>query len=215
MSMIEVLLADDHGIVRLGTSIVVKEVLPKANITQVEDYDGLIRLLEEKPYDLLFLDINMPGGNNIKMVPKILEVQPDIKILVYSSYEETLYALRYMQAGAHGYLSKNSTKTQLAEAITSVLERGKYMTDDVRDQYLQSVTKGKSILRSENPINKLSNREVDVARHLAQGMSVIEVSREMNLSTSTVSTYKTRIFDKLQVDNIIDFIDKFRLHAET
>lgn len=212
--MTEILLADDHGIVRLGTSIVVKEVLPKANITQAEDYDEMIRLLEEKPFDLLFLDINMPGGNNIKMVSKILEIQPAVKILVYSSYEETLYALRYMQAGAHGFLSKNSSKAELAEAITSVLERGKYMTNEVRDQYFDSITKGKAAIKAENPINKLSNREVDVARHLAQGMGVIEVSKEMNLSTSTVSTYKTRIFEKLQVDNIIDFIDKFRLHSE-
>lgn len=213
--MIEILLADDHGIVRLGTSIVVKDALPSSNITHAGNYNELIRMLEKQQFDLLFLDINMPGGNNIMMITEILSIRPSVKILVYSSYEETLYALRYIRAGAHGFLNKNASKNELSEAITAVLERGKYMSQEVRNQFIQSITKGKSALKTDNPINKLSNREVDVARHLAQGLTVVEVSKVMNLSTSTVSTYKTRIFDKLKVDSMIDFMDEFLSHVDT
>lgn len=212
--MTEILLADDHGIVRLGTSIVIKEVLPLAKITQAENFDEMINLLGEKKYDLLLLDINMPGGNNIKMIQRILMIQPKIKILVYSSYEETLYALRYLQAGASGYLNKNTSKSDLQEAITSIVENGKYMSPEIRELYLNSLTKNKSSLQANNPINKLSDREIDVAKCLAQGMGVIDVSKAMNLSTSTVSTYKTRLFEKLKVDNMIEFIDKFRLYSD-
>lgn len=211
--MTEILIADDHGIVRLGTSIVVKEALPLAKVTQAEDFDEMIKLLSERPFSLLLLDINMPGGNNIKMVEKVLTVQPNLKILVFSSYDETLYALRYLQAGASGYLNKNTSKADLKEAILSVIQRGKYMSPEVRELYYNTLTMGKSILKADNPLNKLSNREVDVAKYLVQGMGIMEVSKALNLSTSTVSTYKTRIFEKLQVDNIAELIEKFRLHS--
>ncbi len=211
--MTEILIADDHGIVRLGTSIVVKEALPLARVTQAEDFDEMIALLSEKAYDLLLLDINMPGGNNIKMVEKILIKQPTIKILVFSSYDETLYALRYLQAGAAGYLNKNTSKADLKDAVLTVLQRGKYMSPEVRDMYYNTLTMGKSVIKADNPLNKLSNREVDVAKYLVQGLGIMEVSKALNLSTSTVSTYKTRIFEKLQVDNIAELIEKFRLHS--
>ncbi|SFC15994.1 DNA-binding response regulator, NarL/FixJ family, contains REC and HTH domains [Parapedobacter composti] len=211
--MTEVLIADDHGIVRLGTSIVIKEALPLANITQAGDVDELIRFLSEKQYDLLLLDINMPGGNNITMVEKVLAVQPGIKILVFSSYDETLYALRYLQAGASGYLSKNASKTELKNAILAVVQRGKYMSPEIQELYYHTLTMGKSFIAADNPLNKLSNREVDVAKYLVQGMGIQDVSKTLNLSTSTVSTYKTRIFEKLQVNNLVELIEKFRLYS--
>ena len=211
--MTEILIAEDHEIVRLGTSIVVKEVLPLARVTQAEDFDEMVKLLSEKPYDLVLLDINMPGGNNIKMVEKVLLIQPNIKILVFSSYDETLYALRYLQAGAAGYLNKNTSKADLKEAILSVIQRGKYMSPEVRELYYNTLTMGKSVLKADNPLNHLSNREVDVAKYLVQGLGIMDVSKALNLSTSTVSTYKTRIFEKLRVENIAELIEKFRLHS--
>jgi two-component system invasion response regulator UvrY len=211
--MTQILIADDHGIVRLGTSIVVKEAVPKAEVTQAEDFDQMIQLLSKKEFDLLLLDINMPGGNNIKMVEKVLSLLPNIRILVFSSYDESVYALRYLQAGASGYLNKNSTNADLKEAVLAVLNRGKYMSPEVQEIYFNSLTQGKTAAQGDNPLNKLSNREVDVAKHLVQGMGIMEVSKSLNLSTSTVSTYKTRIFEKLQVENIAELIEIFRLHT--
>jgi len=213
--MTEILIADDHGIVRLGTSIVVKEAVPLSQITQAEDFDEMIHLLSKKKFDLLLLDINMPGGNNIKMVEKVLSLLPAIKILVFSSYDESVYALRYLQAGACGYLNKNSSNADLKEAVLSVLNNGKYMSADVRELYYNSLTQGKAASQGDNPLNKLSNREVDVAKHLVQGLGIMEVSKALNLSTSTVSTYKTRIFEKLQIENIAELIETFRLNSST
>lgn len=211
--MYRILLADDHGIVRLGTSIAIGEILANSNITQSADFNEMVSHLKTNSFDLLLLDINMPGGNNIKMIEEALHIQPGLKILVYSSYDESLYALRYLQVGAAGYLSKNSTKSELQDAVLAILKKGRYMSPAIQEAYLKTITNGKTDPQDKNPIKKLSNREVDVAKYLARGMGVMEVSKTLKLSTSAVSTYKTRVFEKMQVDNLIDFIDKFRLYS--
>ncbi len=210
---VEILIADDHGIVRLGTAVVIKELLPHATVEQAENFNQMMTMLGERKYQLLILDINMPGGNNIQMVERILLKQPGIRILVYSSYDETLYAVRYLQAGAYGYLHKNSNKAQIKDAIETVLNNGKYMSEVVKELIYNNLISGKSKMHKENPLTRLSNREVEVAQFLIQGQGVQEVSNSLNLSTSTVSTYKNRIFEKLQVDNIAELIEKFKLYS--
>ena len=212
--MTGILITDDHDIVRLGTSIVIKETIPDAVIHQAIDFKETLKLLHEKKFDMLLLDINMPGGNNIKMVQEVLKIQPDLKILVFSSYEENIYALRYLQAGASGYVHKNSSKEELKNAIKSVLKKGRYMSPEVSNLYLDRLTAGKSSQLTANPLNRLSNREMDVAKLLINGFSIAEVSKEMALKNSTISTYKTRIFEKLHVDNLRDLIEKFRLYDD-
>ncbi|MBP3943250.1 response regulator transcription factor [Sphingobacteriaceae bacterium WQ 2009] len=212
--MKRVLIADDHSIVRLGASVIIKENFPTAVITQAQDYIEVEKLLKMQDFDLLLLDINMPGGNNIKVINEILSLQPDVKILIFSSYDESLYALRYIEAGAVGYLNKNTAMAELANAIQTIKERGRYMSNEVKDLYVQKLTQTKSQLQSRNPLAKLSNREVDVAKHLIQGLGIIEVSLALNLSASTISTYKSRIFEKLNVTNIPELIQLYRLHAE-
>jgi len=209
-----VLITDDHDIVRLGSSIVIQGIIPGAKIHQATDFAETMNMLSAGSFDLLLLDINMPGGNNIKMIDEVLKIQPDIRILVFSSYEESIYALRYMQAGASGFINKNSPKEELKNAILSIIEKGRYMSPEVSNQFLDSITQGKSSKLKANPLNSLSNREMDVAKFLVKGLSIIDVSKEMNLKNSTISTYKTRIFDKLQIDNIADLIEIFRLHSD-
>lgn len=212
--MTEILITDDHDIVRLGTSIVIKEVIPDAIINQATDLGETISLLKEKPIALLLLDINMPGGNNINMIKEVLSIQPELKILVFSSYDENIYALRYLQAGAAGYVHKNSSKEELKNAISSVMEKGRYMSSEVSNLFMDTLTTGRSSILEANPLNLLSNREMDVAKLLMKGMSIAEVSNTMGLKNSTISTYKTRIFDKLQIDNLPDMIEIFRLQSE-
>lgn len=209
-----VLITDDHDIVRLGASIVIQEVFPGANIQQATDLSETIKSLSTNKYDILLLDINMPGGNNIKMIDEVLAIQPDIKILVFSSYEESIYALRYLQAGACGFINKNSNKEELKNAIVSIVDKGRYMSSEVSNLFLENITQGKASKIKANPLNLLSNREMDVAKFLVRGLSIIDISKEMNLKNSTVSTYKTRIFEKLQLDNIADLIEVFNFHSE-
>lgn len=212
--MKKILIADDHSIVRLGASIVIKENFPDVQILQAQSYDEVYQHLKQERFDLLLLDINMPGGNNIQVIKEILQIQEDAKILVFSSYEENLYALRYITAGASGYLNKNTAMSELNNAISSIMLRGKYMSEAVKDLYIQKLTTTKSSVDGSNPLNKLSNREMDVAKHLIKGLSVLEMSSLLNLSSSTVSTYKSRTFEKLNVHNVPELIELFKLHAE-
>jgi|SRR5690606_20270695 len=212
--MKKILIADDHSIVRLGASMIIKECVPDANIHQAQTYDEVFDQLRKESYDLLLLDINMPGGNNIKVVKEFLDIQPGLKILVFSSYEESLYALRYINAGACGYLNKSTAMSELKNAIESIMTRGKYMSDAVKELYIQKLTTSKSAFDESNPLHKLSNREMDVAKHLIKGLGILEVATLMELSSSTVSTYKSRIFEKLNVGNIPELIELFKLHSE-
>lgn len=212
LTMKNVLITDDHGIVRLGASILVEKTIKDAQISQAEDFEEMITLLKQQNFDLMLLDINMPGGNNIKMLEEILAIQPDLKILVVSSYEESIYALRYIMAGASGYVNKNSSKQNLIDAISQVAEGKKYMSAEIKEMYFNSLVNGKSSKIENNPLNLLSNREMDVSKHLIKGESIQDVAKALNLKNSTVSTYKTRVFEKLQIENIADLIEIFRLH---
>lgn len=212
--MKKILIADDHSIVRLGASVIIRESVAKADIIQAQTYDEVYTHLKNGPIDLLLLDINMPGGNNIKVVNEILDIQPQLKILIFSSYEESLYALRYINAGACGYLNKNTAMSELKNAIVSIMTRGKYMSESVKELYIQKLTTSKSAFDESNSLNKLSNREMDVAKHLIKGLGILEVANFLNLSSSTVSTYKSRVFEKLNVNNIPELIELFKMHSE-
>ncbi|HLS37037.1 MAG TPA: response regulator transcription factor [Sphingobacterium bovisgrunnientis] len=212
--MNSILIADDHSIVRFGTAVAINETFKEAQITHASTIKEVYSHLNFKRFDLLLLDINMPGGNNISVIKEVLDLQPDLKILVFSSYDENIYALRYIEAGAAGYLNKNTAMEELNNAITSIQERGKYMSPAVRDLYIQKLTSTKSSIDKVNPLNKLSNREMDVAKHLIEGHGILEVSNLLDLSSSTVSTYKSRIFEKLGVTNIPELIELFKLHAQ-
>ncbi len=212
--MNNILIADDHSIVRFGTAVVINESFKNTEITHASTIKEVYSHINFKRFDLLLLDINMPGGNNINVIKEVLTLQPDLKILVFSSYDENIYALRYIEAGAAGYLNKNTSMEELSNAINMIQERGKYMSPAVRDLYIQKLTSTKSSIDKVNPLNKLSNREMDVAKHLIEGHGILEVSNLLDLSSSTVSTYKSRIFEKLGVNNIPDLIELFKLHAQ-
>lgn len=212
--MKKILIADDHSIVRLGASVIINEKFKNTIITNATTIGEVYENLNQAKYDLLLLDINMPGGNNIRVIKEILNIQSDLKILVFSSYDENIYALRYIEAGAAGYLNKSTAMEELGNAITNIQERGRYMSDAIKDLYVQKLTTNKSTLDKQNPLFKLSNREMDVAKHLIEGHGVLEVSNLLNLSSSTVSTYKSRIFEKLAISNVPELIELFKLNVK-
>lgn len=212
--MKRVLVADDHSIVRLGASIIIKEVLKTEDIVHAESYGEVQSKIKEAQYDLLILDLNMPGGNNIRMVQEILNLQPEIKILVFSSYDEQIYALRYLEAGAMGYLNKSTSMLELRDALERLQEGKRYMSDSVRDQYIEILTKSKTEVNKNNPLLTLSDRETDVAKQLIKGYGVVDVAKAMELNPSTVSTYKSRIFKKLNIKNIPELIKIFSLNTD-
>ncbi len=206
---IRILIADDHGVVRYGIKLLCKEILPNSEIFQAENFTEVLSILNSEPLDLIILDINIPGGNNIQMLDTIRLKQSKIKILMFSAYDEDIYAVRYIQAGANGYLSKDRPGKEIKNAILTILDEGKYIGESIKENILNNLLSHRK--HSSNPLESLSNRELEVSRLLIQGMKITEISDALNIQKSTASTYKNRIFEKLEVNNVAELIEKFRL----
>ncbi len=207
--MKSILIADDHTIVRLGVLLVVKSMFLNAHIAEAETLAQVITQLEQRPFDLLILDINIPGGDNLQMIDAVRLRQPDIKILIFSGYEEQLFALNYIQAGADGYLVKYSSEDDIRTALRTVTNNEKYISANVKEQLLSRWQQQRPA--SENPLNLLSGREREVLNLLIKGTNVAKIADILHLQITTVSTYKTRIFEKMGTTNLVELIDKVKL----
>jgi two-component system invasion response regulator UvrY len=206
--MKHILIAEDHAVVRIGTKHLLKSLIPESTISDVDDFDKILQELEVKSYDLLILDINIPGGNTTKMVETIRLKSPGIRILMFSSYDEQLYGLLYLQAGADGYLSKDAPEEEFKTAVMSVLNNKKYMSEDMQQMNINRLINPKEYL--PDPIVSLSPRETDVMNLLKEGLGTAKIAEKLSLQLSTVSTYKARIFEKLGVKNIVELITKIK-----
>lgn len=205
-----ILVADDHGIVRMGLMQVIKHLRPHAILTEVEDYKSLTTLISQETFDLVILDVNMPNGTLQQAIDIIKLKQPQLKILVFSSQDEHLYALRYLKMGADGYLNKLSSKEKIDKALTAMLQKGQFLSEEMKDSMIaQSLNKE----QSSSPLEALSNRELEVANKLVEGLPLKELSNQLNLHTSTVSTYKNRVFEKLEIQSIPELVAILKLYA--
>lgn len=204
-----ILIADDHGIVRMGLVQVIKKLRPSAELYEVEDYKALSSLIAKEKFDLIILDVNMPNGTLQQGIDYIKVKQPGAKILVFSSQDEHLYAHRYLKMGADGYLNKLSSGDKIDQALQSMLEKGKFISDKVKDSLVsQSLNQHKS----NSPLELLSDRELEVANKLVEGIPLKELSIQMNLHTSTISTYKNRVFQKLEIQSIPELVELLRMY---
>jgi len=207
--MFNILIADDHEIVRVGTTLLVKEIFNTATVEQTDDFNKALQLLDKKNYDLLILDVNIPGGNTFDMIGLARLRQKDVPILVFSSYDEQLYSLRFLEEGANGYISKDASSDMVKKAIKTVLEKKDYVSNEVQEQLL-NIFKDKKGKQSSD-LALLSNREIEIVRLLIRGIGTKEAGQILNLRKNTISTYKARIFKKLQVNNVIELADKIKL----
>ncbi len=212
--MTNILVADDHSIVRYGLAKIIASLSTPSAVTTVEIFDDVITQLERQPFDLLILDINLPGGNSIQMLDAVRLQRPNTMILVFSAYDEKMYAVDYLTAGADGYLSKNATEEETKLAIQTLLNKEKYMSAPTRQQILNKLSLNKNNQQS-NPFATLSTREVEVMNLLTKGIPLLKIADMLHLQISTVSTYKTRIFGKLEINSIIELLEKMRLHNIT
>ncbi|BAV08020.1 two component transcriptional regulator, LuxR family [Filimonas lacunae] len=210
-----ILIADDHAIVRHGAMLFINEWLPGAKVWEADNFNKVVKTLEELTFDLLILDINIPGGNNIQMIDVARLKQPGIRILIFTAYDEQLYAIRYLQAGANGYLHKLASEDQIKNAIETVLADEQYMSREVKESLLRMIVSNGKKTTQSNPLNTLSNREIEVARFLVQGLTLMEISKALHLQISTVSTYKNRIFEKLEINNLVELVEKVRLYDKS
>ena len=209
---LNILIADDHAVVRHGVSLLIQETRTAVTLFQAYDYDTLMEALISNRMDLVICDINMPGCDSHHIIEEMRDIQSGLKILIFSAYREDLYAARYLHAGANGYLQKDSGQEVIQQAIATVLDSGRYMSDAIREKLLHK-TFTNSKQAGDNPLALLSGREMEVARLLLQGMGLLEISNTLKLHIATVSTYKKRIYEKVQISNLPELITIFKNHA--
>ena len=200
--------ADDHSIVTQGMSFILKDLYNGATVYQIESFSEIIKVLNSTTIDLLILDINFPDGSSLNLLPTLKKIQPDLKILIFSGYDEDIYAVRYLSAGANGYLNKSSSEEEIKHAIKTVMISGKYTSKNIQDKIMDSYI----LKKPSNPLEQLSNREIEIAKFLVDGRSNIDISKSLNIKKTTVSTYKNRIFEKLSIDTLSGLIQIFQLY---
>lgn len=203
-----ILLVDDHMVVRKGIELILNSNIPNVSIYNSQNYEEALEILKTLNIDLILLDININGVENIKIMKEIKEIQKSTNILIFSSHDESQYGLRYIQNGADGYLNKFCSQDRIVSAVSEMIEKGSFYSDDTREK-LNSKTKKKNKI---NSIDSLSNREFEIAQLLINGYGNLEISNKLDIQMSTVSTYKNRIFDKLSVNNIVSLSDLFKDH---
>jgi DNA-binding NarL/FixJ family response regulator len=200
--MIRVVIADDHTILREG----LKQLLQAADDLQVvgEAADGhdVLREVRSREFDVLLLDMSMPGKSGMELIKQVKAERPKLRILVLSMHEEHQYAVRAIRAGASGYLTKESASTLLVTAIRKVANGGAFISAEVAEQLALS-----AMPHAEGPPHaSLSDREYQVFRLLVAGAAVTQIAAQLNLSTKTVSTHKARLMEKLAIDNPADLV---------
>lgn len=197
---LRVLIADDHTVVRRGLRQILLEGFPAAQIEEVGDAEELIKKIMQAEWDLVISDLSMPGRSGLEALQQIKQLQPKLPVLILSIHPEEQYALRVLRAGAAGYLSKDMAPDELVVAVQKVLMGKKYITDTIAEK-LASVLDANS---NKAPHETLSDREFTVLKQLAAGKSVSEIAEAMFLSVTTVSTYRTRIMQKMNMKNNAD-----------
>jgi DNA-binding NarL/FixJ family response regulator len=200
--MIRVVVADDHAIVRDG----LKQLLSAAGDMQVvgEASDGheVVKAVRELDFDLLLLDMSMPGKSGIELIRQVKSEKPKLRILVLTMHEEHQYAIRAIRAGASGYLTKDSASRQLIEALRKVASGGAFISSEVAEQ----LALGAMPDATHAPHEALSDREFQIFRLIAEGKSVTDIGALLNLSVKTVSTHKANILHKMNMGGTAELI---------
>lgn len=196
--MIKVLLADDHSIVRAGLRRIVEESGDMAVIAEAADGRETIRLVRETSPDVAVIDISMPGLDGLEVVDQLRGQCPDLPILILTMHEEGQYVVRAIQAGAMGYMTKQSAPEQLLKAIRKIYEGGRYLTDEAAETLALRIAKGTG---EQSPLDSLSMRELQVLRRLAMGHTNREIASAYSISIKTVDTYRSRLLKKLNLRN--------------
>ena len=204
----KILIADDHGVVRLGLALMIKKIRSQVSIDQSDSYSGVLESIKKIDYNLIILDINMPNGTFQETLEVIKIRNPRTKILVFSAQDESIYAIRYLKMGADGFLHKLAPEEVISKALEKMLNKGRYVSEEVKDAMIfNTLNKGLPI---ENSLELLSDREMEIAGRLIKGETLKDIANELNLHVSSISTYKSRIFKKLFIQSIPELIEVFR-----
>jgi DNA-binding NarL/FixJ family response regulator len=199
---LEVLVADDHAIIRDGLKQILADTPDLVVAGEANNGNTALEKVREREWDLVVLDLSMPGRNGIELIKLMKAERPKTPILIFSMHQEEQYAVRAIRAGASGYLSKESDSDWLLPAMRKVAMGGVFINSKVAELLVMDVSPHTQSL----PHTLLSNREFEVFSKIVQGMSMTTIAEELSLSIKTVSTHKTHILAKMNMTNHIDMI---------
>ena len=200
--MIRILIADDHTIMREGLKRILDGIDDIQVIGEAIDGHDTITKVRSESFDVLLLDLSMPGRSGVDLIHQIKDEFPKLPILILTMHEEEQYAVRAIRAGANGYLTKESAGTQLVTALRQVASGRPYISMEVAEQLAMSAMPASG----DASHTSLSDREFEVFCHLAKGKSITEIGDMLHLSVKTVSTHKTRIMQKMGLNSISDLV---------
>lgn len=200
--MLRVLIADDHAVVRKGLQQIVAESSPMIEVEEAADSEEVLAKLNQKKCDCLVLDISMPGRSGLDILHELRHLYPNLPVLILSMHPEDQYAVRVLKAGAAGYLVKDSAPDELVSAIRRVVDGGKYVSATLAEKLALGLAGS-----FDKPAHEvLSDREYSVFLKIGSGMAVGEIADELGLSVKTVSTYRTRILEKMSLKGNAEII---------
>jgi DNA-binding NarL/FixJ family response regulator len=200
--MIQVLLADDHAIIRDGLKQIISFVPNMAVVGEAEDGDEVLQKVRKLSFDVLVLDMSMPGMSGIALIQQVKAIKPDMKILVLSMHQQSQYAVQAIRAGAAGYITKNTASNQLIEGIKKVASGGTFISAQVAEKLIQLIHQPETDL----PHTRLTAREFQIFQLLVEGHTVNDIARTLSLSNKTISTHKANILLKMEVPTIASLV---------
>jgi two-component system, NarL family, invasion response regulator UvrY len=198
--VINVLLVDDHHLVRVGINKILTSVKGLKVVGECETGEEAIKFCRKNEPDVLLMDMDMPGMGGLEATKKILRFAPDVKIIVLTAHTEDPFPSKVMQMGAAGYLTKEAGPDEMVNAIRAVHSGQRYLPSDIAQK--MALNQFKSV--EDNPFNTLSDRELQIMIMITRGDKVPVISEHLNLSTKTINSYRYRMFEKLGVSNDVE-----------
>ncbi|MCF2221178.1 response regulator transcription factor [Chryseobacterium gambrini] len=206
--MKRILLVDDHSIVRQGMKYVIKSIIAQAEIFNADDVKSAIELIKTSAVDFIFLDISFPDQNiSTTTVELMKHILPNAKITIFSAMDEEIYASRFIKAGADGFINKLSSDEELFFALDYFFKNGRYISENIKSKIIDDYLNKKT----SSQISLLSDKELEVSQFIIKGYSTSSIAKTMNLKKSTISTYKKRIYEKLEISNIAELFEIFSI----
>jgi two-component system invasion response regulator UvrY len=200
--MIRILIADDHAILRRGLKEILMRELDAVTWGEAENGEQVIEQIQSRDWDLLILDITMPGRGGLDVLKNLKALRPRLPVLVLSMHPEDQYGKRVLKAGASGYMNKESAPEELMKAVRKLLEGGRYVSPALAETLASDLSQDTGRPAHET----LSDREFEVLRKIASGKTVGQIAEQLHLSVTTVSTYRARILEKMNMSTTAELM---------
>jgi two-component system invasion response regulator UvrY len=198
----KILVADDHPVVRFGVVQILTKALKGVAVEEVSNARQLLQQLRKGPWDLLLLDLTLPGRNGLDALKDIKDRYPKLPVLVLSMHSESEFGVRALRAGAWGYLTKEILPEQLIKAVNKVLHGGIYVSESLAEKLATGLSRNSDLL----PHESLTDREYEVMRLIAAGVSTGDIAKKLLLSVKTISTFRARVLQKMALKNNAEII---------